>query len=367
MDGLTIQNAVSDGIECNTASPTITNCHVLQCTQGTGRGIAGEDGVPIIRNNVIEGNRYGIRSSLSTLGTVIIENNLIIGSISYGIYISSNACIINNTIDNSLNDNIYVSSGGTATPTLLIQNNNITRSEDDGIYISTSVVTSGITIRYNNVYNSGGDNYAGKAEAGTGDISKDPKYINPPPKGSPSPDYDYHLSSTSPCLDKGTNEDIPDHDLDGNPRPRNGRADIGCYEYQPPPPTATPTPYPPFEVKLNSDSPSVGGPLRVDVTIPPCGQAFDAWGVIVGQGAVYSFVLGNPASVRRGAVPLKEGISRLPYVYRGCLCNMPAIPAGAEGDYSVIVGLVPAGVRPRGVSDTIPGYADQKQISVVSE
>lgn len=367
LDGLTIQNSVDDGVDCNATSPTITNCHILRCTQGNGRGIAGESGVPVIRNNIIEGNKYGIQSSLQTLGPVVIENNLIIGSISYGIYVSSNARIVNNTIDNSLNDNIYVGIGGTATPTLLIQNNNVTRSGDDGIYISTGAVTTGITIRYNNVCNSGGDDYAGQAKPGVGDIAKDPKYIKPLPASGSSTDYDYHLSSTSPSRDKGTDEDAPEDDLDGNPRPRGGRTDIGCYEYQPPPPTPTPTPYPPFEVRVNDRSPRVGGPLRVDVTVPPCSRAFDAWGVIMGQGAMYSFVLGNPASVRRGAAPLIKGVPRLPNVYEGCLCNMPAIPAGAEGEYNVIVGLVPAGVAPRGISDTIPGYADQKQISIGAE
>ncbi|MCX6338744.1 MAG: right-handed parallel beta-helix repeat-containing protein [Candidatus Aureabacteria bacterium] len=367
LDGLTIQNSTDDGVDCNTKSPTITNCHILQCIKGNGRGIAGETGVPIIRNNIIEGNRYGIESHLQSLGTVIIENNLIIGSITYGIYVSSNARIINNTIDNNISDNIYVGSGGTAVPTMLIQNNNITRSHSDGIYISTSILATGITINYNNVWANQSENYRGLAAAGKNDISQDPRYVLPLPQTGSSTDYDYHLKSNSPSRDKGTNDGAPEDDLDGNPRPRDGKTDIGCYEYQPPPPTPTPQPPPPpppFEVRVNSNSLSTGGPFRVDVTVPPCGQAFDAWGVIKGQGVLYSFVLNKPGQLRRGAAPLIQGVSRLSNVYEGCLCNLPAIPAGAEGQYSVIVGLVSTGVKPRSINDTLPGYADQEQVTV---
>jgi hypothetical protein len=190
---------------------------------------------------------------------------------------------------------------------------------------------------------------------------------NPLPQSGSSPDYDYHLQSDSPSRDKGTNDGAPEDDLDGNPRPGGARTDIGCYEYQPPPPTPTPPPPPPpppFDVRLNSNSLSAGAAFRVDVTVPPCSQAFDAWGVIKGPGVWYSFVLNKPAKVKRGRAPLITGVPRLSRVYQGCLCNLPAIPAGAEGQYSVIAGLVSKGVKPRSINDTIPGYADQEQVTV---
>lgn len=363
LDGLTIQNVPDDGVYCHSYSPTITNCIFYNCSS---KAIYAATGAPVIRNNVMVGNKEGIYNSNNGSRTTIVENNLIIASGSHGIYAGANMVITNNTIDLSNSGGIDIGSIGLNAPTVLIQNNNITRNKIEGVDI-TCLDPSNITIRYNNNY-SNSNNYNGKAGQlpHASDISKNPLYVNPIPESNPSPSYDYNyrLKSTSPSRDKGTDEDAPEDDLDGNPRPRGGRTDIGCYEYQPPPPTPTPTPPPPFEVRVNSSSPSVGGSLRVDVTVPPCSQAFDAWGVIMGQGAVYSFVLGNPASVRRGAVPLIKGISRLPNVYQGCLCNMPAIPAGAEGQYNVIVGLVPAGVTPRGISDTIPGYADQRQIRI---
>ena len=42
---------------------------------------------------------------------------------------------------------------------------------------------------------------------------------------------DYHLSATSPAINKGTATDAPSKDLDGASRPYGGAYDIGCFEY----------------------------------------------------------------------------------------------------------------------------------------
>jgi hypothetical protein len=44
---------------------------------------------------------------------------------------------------------------------------------------------------------------------------------------------DYHLRSTSPCLNAGTNGvlSIPAYDLDGNVRTNGVAVDLGCYEF----------------------------------------------------------------------------------------------------------------------------------------
>ena len=41
----------------------------------------------------------------------------------------------------------------------------------------------------------------------------------------------YHLQPTSPVKDQADTAQAPAVDLDGNPRPYNIVADIGCYEY----------------------------------------------------------------------------------------------------------------------------------------
>ena len=45
------------------------------------------------------------------------------------------------------------------------------------------------------------------------------------------PNNDYHLTSTSPCIDAGTSEGAPLTDFDGNTRPVGNGWDIGAYEY----------------------------------------------------------------------------------------------------------------------------------------
>ena len=50
--------------------------------------------------------------------------------------------------------------------------------------------------------------------------------------------------------------------------------------------------------------------------------------------------------------------------HTGRLLDMPAIPSGAAGTYQVIVGIVPAGIRPLGAGDAIPGYVDSENVTV---
>lgn len=42
---------------------------------------------------------------------------------------------------------------------------------------------------------------------------------------------DLHLKSDSPAVDRGASNDVPDHDLDGVPRPQGEEVDIGAYEF----------------------------------------------------------------------------------------------------------------------------------------
>ena len=75
---------------------------------------------------------------------------------------------------------------------------------------------------------------------GEGNICEDPLFVDPA-------NGDYHLQFNSPCKEAGTNEDAPEIDFEGDPRPFDGDSDgfavvdMGADEWLPPEPTPTPT------------------------------------------------------------------------------------------------------------------------------
>jgi len=84
------------------------------------------------------------------------------------------------------------------------------------------------------------DNSSG-AYGGSGTIDDSNNCTDDDPEFVDAAGGDYHLKSTSPCIDAGNNEYISgvDKDLDGNERVVDGdndataTVDIGAYEYQP--------------------------------------------------------------------------------------------------------------------------------------
>ncbi len=133
-----------------------------------------------------------------------------------------------------------------------------------------------------------------------------------------------------------------------------------------PTPTPIPPPIPPatpgIVMTLNSVELTAGDRFTVDVTVQPVNQPFDAWAVIIGNGAAYSMVLSNPAMLRGGLHPLVSGIKRLASPLSRQLLNLQ-IPPGVTGSYNVIVGLVPAGDSPS-ARNAIPNYLAQAGITI---
>jgi parallel beta-helix repeat protein len=108
---------------------------------------------------------------------------------------------------------------GTAT----VRNCIVSQNSLQGIYVSSS---TNYTASHNDVWG----NTGGNQNAGSNSISQDPVYVN-------AVEDNLHLQSNSPCIDTGTSTGAPDHDIENQPRPLQGRDpgsplwDMGAYEF----------------------------------------------------------------------------------------------------------------------------------------
>lgn len=231
VDGFTLTGGGS-GVRCASSSTRIANDVISNCSTGVycadsckpaltsntikdmiSDGYSGECGT-IAGNTITNCGGYGIRVS----GSGVVANNLISRNRKDGMYISQGyPTVTNNTITGNLNG-ISLNSGN-------IHNNIVAFNKGYGL----NLVSCGTTSLGNNcVHGNTIANYRAIAP-GAGDISLNPRLA----------DYvkgDMHLVPGSPCIDAGIGTDVPNTDLDGNPRPRDGDGDgtavldIGCYE-----------------------------------------------------------------------------------------------------------------------------------------
>src|SRR5262245_20036948 len=280
---------------------------------GGGIGILGLNTTPIIKRNVIKGNGVpapGQSSSgdgggiyMSGEVNALIVQNLITGnqaSRGGGIYwLIGKSILVNNTIAD--NDATFMGSGilaDGARSGIQLTNNIIIAKPGQFALSCGNFVQEPPTIRFNNIFSVDGLAYGGTCSDRTGmegNISPDPEVIAPT-------QGDYHLQLFSPSIDTGDNTapNLPDTDLDGDPRILEGDGnetatiDMGVDEVLLPPGLTWPI--------STITSPKAGATVATGTTVRITGLARDAGGgtvdrveVSVDGGATWNLATGTTA------------------------------------------------------------------------
>lgn len=222
------------GIRCSTSSPEITHNTIFN-----GGGITCQySSAPLVAYNVISGTSSGIfcdSSSPTIMATVISD----CGTGIYLNYESSpdiSGCVISTSGASGIYASFYCAPN--------ITNNTIVGNATNGIEcfklsspsVSNNIVAfngTGITsagapaLTSNCFYTPGGSDYSG-VTPGAGDINANPLFVN-------RAGGDYHLLAGSPCIDAGSDAQVPSWlltDLDGAPRISGPHVDMGAFEFQ---------------------------------------------------------------------------------------------------------------------------------------
>ena len=306
----TISNNYGYGGGLNDCDGTIQNNTISgNLSSGNGGGLLYCDGT--IQNNTISDNSvtYWTGGGLSWCGGTI-QNNIISGnSADYGGGVYACDGIIQN---NNISGNSADYGGGVYTCDGIIQNNTI--SNNSATY-GGGILSCGVTIQNNTIWNNSATDSGGGIKDCDGTIRNCIVWQNTAPTGSQlynssTPTYsciqdwidggignisdephladpvngDFHLQTSSPCIDAGGIISGLTKDFEGDPRPFNGTwyirgdgsdYDIGadeCCIAPIPTPIPTPQPKPDLLIKKASESESAYALDNVYQTIPSGGQ-----------------------------------------------------------------------------------------------
>ncbi|MEA3357975.1 MAG: choice-of-anchor Q domain-containing protein [Thermodesulfobacteriota bacterium] len=255
VSGVTIQNGLgsggSGGIRIRLYPEydiSLTNCIIKEnTTPGSGGGAIIEaylgGGNITVENNIIADNTATERTSDQacmggglaiislTSGRCLIRNNIIANNTATGttdpqgggLWLRKSCDLVGNTIYNNHATNkgggVYCA-GGNVYNNIIYGNS---AAEGGDIYINGGYATG-----YNNCYS----DILGSWSVSGSNLDTNPRLID-------AEHNDFHLQSTSPCIDNGTNSapDIPDTDFEGDPRTVDGdndgtaTVDIGADEH----------------------------------------------------------------------------------------------------------------------------------------
>lgn len=196
--------------------------------------------IDVFNNVVHDIDGYGIMVGTERGGpvdSIRIYNNVVYNNLRDGVIIDSygqphgpisNVKIVNNV---AYGNGLEPGRGGIVVfdnnaKNVVVRNNIVSKNREFQISVpsgSSNIATS------NNLI----DGYRGFAWSiyketygGPNSVTGDPRFVNPG-------NADFHLSGSSPAIDKGTSTDAPNADLDGNARPKGAGYDIGAFEYVP--------------------------------------------------------------------------------------------------------------------------------------
>ncbi len=209
----------------------LNNCQVITNLANFGGGIYGSVANNcIISSNSTSAGYAGGGAYNSTLNSCILINNSARTSDGGGAdYCTMTNCLL--AVNQALN-------GGGSCFSLLVNCTVVSNSASGGgggtdadtnyncIIYDNSVRTGVLTANYGGSFLAWCDTTP--LPSGAGNITNDPAFVN-------LLGGNYHLQSTSPCINSGNNAYIrATTDLDGNPRIAGGTVDLGAYEYQTP-------------------------------------------------------------------------------------------------------------------------------------
>ena len=141
----------------------------------------------------------GLVTNVSIIGNTMVSVN---GSVEYAIWLFQNLSGV------VVKNNAVYNHGNSGSP-----------------YIRVDSGASGLDIGFNSIYTSNGQPPSGSANAG--DLwMVNPQFVN-------VSGLDFHLKSTSPLIDRGTNMSQLPNDYDGTARPVGSLVDMGAFEYHP--------------------------------------------------------------------------------------------------------------------------------------
>jgi len=164
----------------------------------------------------------------------IVANNIAYGNAGYGIHCWHNCNaldISNNLVFGNGEGGIVIgqgdgpNNGRVAADNFIVSNNIAVNNARDGIRESGTTGSNNQFLN-NIIWNNGSQRINLQTAQQRGTVVADPEFVNFQPDGS----GDYHLRSGSPALGAGVPLGAPATDIDGKPRPPNGRVDIGIYQ-----------------------------------------------------------------------------------------------------------------------------------------